>query len=149
MTVTFEAKGFREIEQALEGLGSPRDLRRLATAALRRGAEPMTARAKELAPKDEGDLERSIKTGQPIRQFRPSTKETVQTFIGIDNSEDERGRLQVYAPLAEYGSPDKPAHPFMRPALEEKTQETIDHIGVELWKGIEKRAKLLARRAGR
>lgn len=152
MTATFEAHGFREIERALDGLGQPRDLRRLGKAALKRGAKPLVDRAKELAPKDEGDLERSIKAGEPIKSYRNRTPESVSTFVGIDNSEDKnakgRPRLEVYAAVHEFGKSGKRAQPYMRPALDETTQEVIDQTGRELWAGIEKRARLLARRAG-
>ena len=150
MTATFEAKGFRDIEKAFEGLGEPRDLRRIARAALRRGAAPIVDRAKELAPKDEGDLERSIKTGNPVSSARERRGQNiVSTHIGIDNSVDDRRRLQVYAPQQEFGDRNTQAQPYMRPALDERTQAAIDQVGQELWAGIEKRARFLARRSAK
>lgn len=146
MTVTFDAHGFREIERALDGLGQPRDLRRLGKAALKRGAKPLVDRAKELAPKDQKDLERAIKVGEPIRAYRNRTPESVSTFVGIDESQDRR--LHIYAEAQETGLKNMKAQPYMRPALDETTQEVIDQTGRELWAGIEKRARLLARRAG-
>lgn len=146
MTVTFDAKGFREIERALDGLGQPRDLRRLGKAALKRGAKPLVDRAKELAPKDQKDLERAIKVGEPVKAYRNRTPESVSTFVGIDESQDRR--LHIYAEAQESGLKNMKAQPYMRPALDETTQEVIDQTGQELWAGIEKRARLLARRAG-
>lgn len=146
MTVTFEAHGFREIERALDGLGQPRDLRRLGKAALKRGAKPLVDRAKELAPKDQKDLERAIKVGEPVKAYRNRTPESVSTFVGIDESQDRR--LHIYAEAQESGLKHMKAQPYMRPALDETTQEVIDQTGRELWAGIEKRARLLARRAG-
>lgn len=146
MTATFEFKGGRDIEKALEGLGQPRDLRRLGKAALKRGAKPLVDRAKELAPKDQLDLERSIKAGDPVRAYRNRTPESVSTFVGIDESQDRR--LHIYAEAQETGLRHMKAQPYMRPALDETTQEVIDQVGVELWAGIEKRARLLARKAG-
>lgn len=146
MTVTFEAHGFRDIERALDGLGQPRDLRRLGKAALKRGAKPLVDRAKELAPKDQKDLERAIKVGEPVKAYRNRTPESVSTFVGIDESQDRR--LHIYAEAQESGLKHMKAQPYMRPALDETTQEVIDQTGRELWAGIEKRARLLARRAG-
>ena len=146
MTVTFDAKGFRDIERALDGLGQPRDLRRLGKAALKRGAKPLVDRAKELAPKDQKDLERAIKVGEPVKAYRNRTPESVSTFVGIDESQDRR--LHIYAEAQESGRKDMKAQPYMRPALDETTQDVIDQTGRELWAGIEKRARLLARRAG-
>lgn len=146
MTATFEAHGFREIERALDGLGQPRDLRRLGKAALKRGAKPLVDRAKELAPKDQKDLERAIKVGEPVKAYRNRTPESVSTFVGIDESQDRR--LHIYAEAQETGLKNMKAQPYMRPALDETTQEVIDQTGRELWAGIEKRARLLARRAG-
>jgi len=150
MTATFEFKGGRDIEAALEGLGLPRELRRIGKAALKRGTKPIVDRAKELAPKDEGDLQRSIKAGEPVKAFRNRTPESVRTFIGIDNDEDKnangRPRLQIYAAVHELGNHGTKAHPYMRPALDEKSQAAIDQVGTELWAGIEKRARFLARK---
>ena len=144
MTATFEFKGGREIERALEGLGQPRDLRRLGKAALKRGAKPIADRAKELAPKDQKDLERSIKVGEPIKAYRNRTPESVSTFVGIDESQDRR--LHIYAEAQETGLRDMKAQPYMRPALDEKTEEALDQTGKELWIGLEKRVRLLAKR---
>lgn len=144
MTATFEFKGGRDIEKALEGLGSPRDLRRLGKAALKRGAKPLVARAKELAPKDQRDLEKSIKAGDAIKAFRNRTPESVTTFVGIDESQDRR--LHIYAEAQEMGLKHMKAQPYMRPALDETTQEVIDQTGVEMWAGIDKRARALARK---
>lgn len=146
MTATFEFKGGRDIEKALEGLGQPRDLRRLGKAALKRGAKPLVERAKELAPKDQLDLEKSIKVGEPVKAYRNRTPESVSTFVGIDESQDRR--LHIYAEAQEKGLRNMKAQPYMQPALDETTQEVIDQTAQELWAGIEKRARLLARRAG-
>ena len=146
MTATFEFKGGRDIEKALEGLGQPRDLRRLGKAALKRGAKPLVERAKELAPKDQLDLEKSIKVGEPVKAYRNRTPESVSTFVGIDESQDRR--LHIYAEAQEKGLRNMKAQPHMQPALDESTQEVIDQTAQELWAGIEKRARLLARRAG-
>ena len=144
MTATFEFKGGRDIEKALEGLGQPRDLRRIAKAALKRGAKPIADRAKELAPKDQQDLERSIKVGEPIKAYRVRTPESVATFVGIDESQDRR--LHIYAEAQEMGLKNMKAQPYMRPALDEMTQEAIDQIGVELWAAIDKRTRFLAKK---
>ena len=150
MTATFEFKGGRDIEKALAELGQPRDLRRIGKAALRRGAKPMADRAKELSPKDERDLERSIKVGEPIKAYRVRTPESVAIFIGIDESEDKnakgRPRLRFYAEAQELGLKNMKAQPYMRPALDETSQETIDQVGKELWVAMDKRARFLARK---
>lgn len=146
MTVTFDIHGLREIEAVLDGLGEPRDLRRLGTAALKRGTKPVVDRAKALAPKDQGDLASAIKAGNPIRAYRNRTPESVSTFIGIDESVDPR--LHIYARAQEEGLRHTPANPYMRPALEQEAESTINAVKDELWKGIERRARLLARRAG-
>lgn len=146
MTVSFEIHGLREIEAALEGLGEPRDLRRIGTAALKRGTKPMVDRAKQLAPKDKNNLADAIKAGNPVRAYRNRTPESVSTFIGIDESQDPR--LHIYARAQEEGLRHMQAHPYMRPALEQETEATINAVKDELWKGIERRNRLLARRAG-
>ena len=111
---------------------------------MKRGTKPIVDRAKQLAPKDQHDLEKSIKAGDPVKAYRNRTPESVSTFIGIDESQDRR--LHIYAEAQETGLRDMKAQPYMRPALDEKTEEALDQIGKELWIGIEKRARLLAKR---
>lgn len=48
-----------------------------------------------------------------------------------------------YASLQEFGTPNSPADPFMRPALDSKAQEVIDVVAKELGQGIEKEAAKL------
>lgn len=144
MTVTFSFKGGRELERAFEGLGEPRDLRRLGLAALKKGAKPIVDEQKRLAPKDQHDLERSIKVGQAIKGYRARpVNGRVVTYIGIDDSLDRR--LHIYAEAQETGRRNMAAHPYFRPGFDNKAQEAIDKVAVDLWIGIDKRARRLGR----
>lgn len=89
MKVSF--KGGLEIEAALKALGDKGAIKRTAERALKRAAEPIRDKAKELAPKDERHLEESISIGRAIQAFqRTSSGDVVRTFVGIDESKDAR-----------------------------------------------------------
>ena len=178
MRVTVDFKGGRELEAALKELGKPRDLRRIATAALRRAAEPIAEEARQLVPVKSGTLKSAIKVGNRAdsrakrfrgakgRALRAALDDTVEQYVGIDNSvrpavyaKNPRGRragggssggaVGFYAQVVEFGLPNQPAQPFMRPAFDAKQGEAKDKLGEELWRGIDRRARLLARRAAR
>lgn len=178
MTVSFDFKGGREIERALAELGEPRDLRRIATAATREAAEIVAQEARQLVPVDTGTLQSAIKTGNRVgtrarrfrgargRAFREAIDSTVEQYVGIDESVrparpaknpkrkrsaggSSGGAVGFYAQVVEFGLPNQKAQPFMRPAFEAKAQEANDAMGDILWRRIEKRARFLARRAGR
>lgn len=61
--MTFRIEGMRELERALEEIGTRSTQVAITQRALRRAAQPMVDMAKRYAPIDEGDLEASIKIG--------------------------------------------------------------------------------------
>jgi hypothetical protein len=103
-----------------------------------------------LAPKDEMNLEQSIKVGpRAIAQFRRSGTrgDYVAVFVGIDESID--ARLHIYAPAQENGLKNMPAQPFMRPAWDSEKFQAVDKIAPELWAEITKTTARAQRKAAR
>ena len=81
------------------------------------GATVITEEARRLAPRDTGALAEGI-TAQPgrIQQGR------AQINIGI-------GKAEWYGELVELGTEKMAAHPFLRPALDTKSDEAAGVVG--------------------
>lgn len=94
--------------------------------ALRKGAEPIRARAEELAPRDEGQLQESM-----------TITVTDQTADGAI-AKIGPSRKGFYGHIVEFGKANNPAQPFLRPAADERTEEAARLCGEILGEGIEK-----------
>jgi len=143
-----EFRGGKELEARLKALGNKALAKRVAERALKRAAEPIRDKARELAPKDERNLEQSISIGRAIRAFqRTSAGDIVRTFVGIDESKD--ARLHIYASIDEFGTDQHPAQPYMRPAWEAEKMNSFNLIRVTLDQEITQAAARQARKATR
>lgn len=131
--------GGKELEARLKALGDKGAMKRTAERALKRAAEPIRDKAKQLAPKDERHLEQSIAIGRAIQAFqRTSTGDVVRTFVGIDESKD--ARLHIYASIDEFGTETHPAQPYMRPAWEAEKMTAFNLVAKTLDEEIIKTA---------
>lgn len=140
--------GGKELEARIKALGNKALARRVAERALKRAAEPIRDKAKELAPKDERNLEQSISIGRAIKAFqRTSSGDIVRTFVGIDESKD--ARLHIYASIDEFGTDSHPAQPYMRPAWEAEKMTAFNLLRTTLDEEITKAAARQARKASR
>ena len=156
---TFKFEGGIELEKALRELGDPKLSRRIGLRSLRKGAEPIRDKAKLLAPKDEHHLDQSIKIAS-ARQRRGGDRDEPKVLIGIDASVQpaqdvsREGGGGTYrdpgvagvGPMQEFGTPNMPAQPFMRPAFDGEKNATPGRVGGELWAGIKRAAARLAKR---
>lgn len=139
--------GGKELEAALSELKNRATQKNAARRALRNAAEPIRQRWEDLVPVDQGDLKRSIKTGNAIKAVnRAANKgQAVTQFIGVDESQDRR--LHIYAELVEFGTESHPAQPAGRPAWEEKKGEALTRLADDLKIEIGKAAARAARKA--
>lgn len=158
-STTFSFKGGKELQAALRELGDPKKAKSAARFALRKGAEPIIATAKALVPVDEGNLRESIKQ----KAGKSRREDTVFQIIGIDRNvqpptevarADGSGTYRDpgvagVGPIKEFGDPDRPAQPFMRPAFDSRHGRAAVTIRTELGKTIERRAKAAARKTGK
>lgn len=148
---SFKFEGGKELEAALMELATKATARNVGRRALTTAAEPIAARARELAPKDEHDLEQSIKVGKAIAAFQRDGNrgDYIAVFVGIDESEDQR--LHIYAAEQENGNPARnlEAQPFMRPAWDSEKGKAVDRIAPALWDEIAKANARAARKAAR
>lgn len=132
--VNLRIKGATEMERLLKQLG-PQVARRVAAQALRAGAKPIVERAKELVQVRTGETKRRI-AARPKR--RGAGPESTVIEIGV-----ERPRSRIFH-LLEFGTAHSPAHPFMRPALDERGLEALNEMGRVLARGITREAEKLA-----
>ena len=156
-STTFDFKGGKELEKALRELGDPKKAKSAARFALRKGADQIIPTAKALVPRREGHLRGSIKQ----KAGKSRDQDTVRQIIGIDRNvqpPEEIARADgsgTYrdpgvagtGPMNEFGTPDMPANPFMRPAFDSRGGRAAVTIRTELGKTIERRAKAAARKA--
>lgn len=171
-TMSMKTTGFKELEAELAGLKDRATSRRVADRALRRGAEPIRDRAKELAPDDpatgEGKyLVEAIKIGRAagVQQKLGNSGSVVTTFVGIDGTVKPAkpstkrltkkgtgkpgGGVAAYSIFMEEGSATHAAHPYMRPAFEEKKQEAVENMADILREEIVSTKARAARKAAR
>ena len=164
--------GFKELEAALGELKDKATARKVADRALRKAAEPIRDRAKELAPDDPETgtgnyLVASIQIGRAGTQTqrRGNSGSLVTTYIGINGAVlppkpstrrltkkgtgKPGGGVAQYSIFTELGTLSRPAHPFMRPAWEEKQQEALANLADILRSEILKTKARAARKAAR
>jgi len=146
--VTVTTQGFKELERALiEELPKATAksvLRRTAIKAMK----PLEARAKQLAPIDDGGLRDSITT-KPVKAKRESrTRYASQS--GVTVATGPTGRPEGGNPSwQEFGTVDMPANPYMRPSWDSEHGAILDTVKAELTTQITKAKGRIARKAAR
>jgi len=130
MDITVKVEGLKGVEDALADLGP-----KLARSALRKGlseaAKPMVAKAKALAPVDNGKV-----PGSKPGELRDSIGAVVQTkkdgsakaIIGPRyNKADGNQSPGVYGKFVEFGSVHNPVpSPFLRASFDGSNKEALD-----------------------
>lgn len=151
MANEFEVKGLAELHKELEKL--PTKIEKNATrGALRAGAKVFRDRAKELAPVKTGTLRDSIKIKTSARKGK-AIKATVQAGSSdayyahmveqgtIAHLIKPRSRKSLFIAglfMEVVEHPGAGAHPFMRPAFDEKHKEAVQAMAAYLRKRIPK-----------
>lgn len=163
-----EVDGALDIQKALSELGDPRAVRTSLRAILRKAARPMLEAAQAHVPIDQGDLRRSLKIA--AAKGEKAGGDAFGIVIGIDANEqpaqyiirktNSGGRrkgagkggyyrdpnVAGHGPMIEFGTPQKAANPFMRPAFDAEGEATIRRFGEEAGPIIEKTAARLAKK---
>lgn len=143
MAQTFRVEGLSELKAALDELPKATGTNVLKRALLK-AAEPIEARAEQLAPRLSGALQRSVTAGTKLsgRQKKQHRKESkVEIFVGA-------GAL-VQAITQEFGTAHHPPQPFLRPAWAANKVKALNSIKELLAEEIEKARARLARKAAR
>lgn len=147
MAIRVQVHGFRELDQRLKDLPN-RTRKAVLVRALRRAAEPMRAEAQANAPKDEGDLARSIIVGTRLsaRQrglARGTVKSTAEVNIG-PSSDGSTGVLN-YAAITEFGSIHMAGTAWLTRAYEANKERAIEIMRAEVLAAIEKALRRIER----
>ena len=144
-----EIKGMSELLAKLNALGDMKGQVMLdATVA---GGLEINNEAKVKAPHKTGTLKRSIhigsQTGKSAPDFTPNDVAGTYSDVGGQEVSNEKvsiliGTNLIYAAPQEFGtSTGVPAHPYLRPAVNSKTNECFRTIGDALKVMIDQRTK--------
>lgn len=130
-----ELTGFEEVIRVFETL-EPKLQNKAIQPALREGGKVIQISAKQKAHRDSGLNAKFIKV-KSLKRSRGRRGVMIQTGT--------REQLQIpksdkgYYPFTEeFGTRKRPAHAYMKPALEEKKEEAIRAVGKELGKRQDK-----------
>lgn len=148
MGVTIKLEGIGEVDQALKALedefGDKLARSKVLVPAVREAMRPVLEQARANAPKDSGDLMRSliVEARRPTMRDRRS-KYVTQTDTVIAAVTTASGKKlakmgiksDARAIAQEFGTARNPAQPYLRPALEANAQSTVTRL-----------AEILARR---
>lgn len=155
MSVTIKLEGIGEVDKALKALedefGDKLARSKVLIPAVREAMKPVLQQARANAPKDSGDLTRSlvVEARRPNSRDRRS-KYITQTDTVIAAVTTASGKKlakmgiksDARAIAQEFGTAQHPAQPYLRPALEANAQETVSRLATILERRIQKfRAK--------
>jgi HK97 gp10 family phage protein len=104
------------------------------------GARVIRNEAQRLVPVESGTLRDSITVARRAKVGDAKTRIRGTVYIGI------KGAGRFYAHLVEFGHSGAPAHPFLRPAVDNKHEAALQVIGPKLGKEVEKQARKLSGR---
>ncbi|MFA5445045.1 MAG: HK97-gp10 family putative phage morphogenesis protein [Bacteroidales bacterium] len=153
----FELHGLKECMDALDQLPTLSMKRGVVRNALKKAAIPIKDRAKENAQgikiENPGVIAESIKVGTSLKKSQRgrAERDRVTVYVGSNSN---------LAHLFEFGTAERykksgaytgyiPPMPFMREAWDSKKKVSLDLLKEELWKALEKAAKLLAKKAAK
>jgi HK97 gp10 family phage protein len=155
MGVTIKLEGIGDVDKALKALedefGDKLARSKVLIPAVREALKPVLAQAKANAPKNSGDLTKSliIEARRPNSRDRRSKYVTrTDTVIAAVTTASGKKlakmgiKSDARAIAQEFGTASHPAQPYLRPALEANAQETVSKLGQILARRIQQfRAK--------
>lgn len=150
MGVTIKLEGIGQVDQALkqleEDFGAKTAQAKVLVPAVREAMRPVLEQARANAPKDSGDLTRSliVEARRPTRRDRRS-KYVTQTDTVIAAVTTASGKKlakmgiksDARAIAQEFGTARHPAQPYLRTALESNAQSTVTRLGEILARRIQ------------
>jgi len=150
MGVTIKLEGIGDVDKALKALenefGDKLARSKVLIPAVREALKPVLAQARANAPKDSGDLTKSlvIEARRPNSRDRRSTYITkTDTVIAAVTSASGKKlakmgiKSDARAIAQEFGTANHPAQPYLRPALESNAQATVSKLGEILARRID------------
>ena len=150
--------GLKDLDKALNQIakeyGAKEGVKTL-RAALRNAAKPVLEEAKAKAPAKSGALRDSIKVsvGKPTKadyQSGSATKDTVAVArVKAGNNKKANSGGVWYANMVEYGTERQAPVPYLRPAIDSKSETSVSIFADELGKSIDKSVKRLQKKANK
>lgn len=148
MSVSVKVEGFRELEKALSDLNQS-TAKGVVRRSLKKAAEPVAQRMRDMAPEDDGNLRNSIGISSKLskrqksqhRRMFGTSPSAVEMFMGA-------GALPQ-AHLQEFGTFSQAPQPFARPAWNAGKEMVLVRLKGILGSEILKTAQRAARRAAK
>ena len=135
MKLNFKIEGGKALDNALKQLGYDME-KKVAKSAVRAGANVIAKQARINAPLgDTGTLKRSIKV---VTRSKRTGDAVASVVTRSGKKYTARGMNAWYAGKVEFGTLNKPAHPFLRPALDSKGDEAIKAMSEKIQQRIRK-----------
>ncbi len=169
----FRVEGLRDLDRALGELPK-RTGKAVLRRVLKKAAEPVAEKARQLAPVDTGVLRESIGVSARLKnkvgaaEFAAAMRAGLGKAAAVSALRDARRAAEGkgasvelyvgpaaktgairYAHLVEFGSASQRPQPFMRPAWDSEKDGVLRSIKSTLGDEIEKTAKRLAKRAAK
>lgn len=152
----FEIVGLKETMDALEQLPTVSMKKGVVRNALKKAAVPIKDKAKSNAqglPFDSKSIAQSIKIGTTLKRSQRGRQDRSRVTVYVGSS-------HPLAHLFEFGTAERykksgaytgfiPAMPFLREAWDSQKRVSLELLKDELWKALQKSARLLARKAER
>lgn len=150
----FEIVGLKETMDALEQLPTLSMKKGVVRNALKKAAVPIKDKAKSNAqgiPMDNKDIVESIKIGTTLKRSQRGKQDRSRVTVYVGSS-------HPLAHLFEFGTSERytkkgayrgyiPPMPFLREAWDSQKRVSLELLKDELWKALQKSARLLARKA--
>ena len=141
MGIKFKLEGIKDADQVLKDLidqiGDKKTTSKVLVPAVRQAMKPVLQQAKSNAPKDTGDLSKTlqIEARRPNKRDRRSKYVTQSdTVIALVTTAPGKklAKLKIKsdarAIAQEFGTSHNPAQPYMRPALESQAQSVVSNL---------------------
>ncbi len=139
MNVSFKVTGLDALQAQLDELGAEVAVRALARSA-RKAFEPVLEAAKSLVSADRGELREAIS----ITTKKPSSGDAVVVVgLKIGKGAAVAGSVSPSSRwhFVEFGTAHMPAHPFLRPAMDQNAEKVLELLKTELEKSITRALK--------
>jgi HK97 gp10 family phage protein len=152
----FEIHGLKETMEALEKLPTMSMKKGVVRKALKKAAMPIKDRAQENArgiPMDNKDIVESIKVGTSLKRSQRGRQDRSRVTAYVGSSHPlahlfEFGTAERYTKKGAYRGYIQPM-PFLRQAWDSQKKVSLDILKDEIWKALQKSARLLARKAAK
>lgn len=139
----FALEGAAELDDNLRFLGE-QVARRIGRKSLQGGAVYVEQAIAKRIPHDEGTMEAALET-RMARKSRHTRRDTITVQTGIDGKRhpelitttEKTGTRHFYPAIVEYGTVERKAYPFMRPAWDAVKDLVLKMIMRHLKTGIE------------